>query len=269
MDNQLRTFSYGGGVQSTAALVLAAQGKIDFPTFLFCNVGEDSENPATLEYVSQYAKPYADANGVELVELQRKRRDGTTETVLGRTLGKTRSIPIPMRGANGAPQYRRNCTSDFKIKVVAKWLRQHGATAETPAVTGLGISLDESQRARSNSGFPYQVLAYPLIDLHLTRRDCVSIIERAGLPVPPKSSCYFCPFKAPSDWQRLKREQPELFERSAEIERAINEKRRDQVLGRADNMWLSRFAKPLDEAIGDQMYMDDLFDNCESGYCMT
>lgn len=26
---QLRVFSYGGGVQSTAALVLAAQGKID------------------------------------------------------------------------------------------------------------------------------------------------------------------------------------------------------------------------------------------------
>ena len=29
----LRFFSYGGGVQSTAALVLAARGEIDFPTF--------------------------------------------------------------------------------------------------------------------------------------------------------------------------------------------------------------------------------------------
>ena len=43
----LRVFSYGGGVQSTAALVLASQHKIDFKTFLFCNVGDDSENPAT------------------------------------------------------------------------------------------------------------------------------------------------------------------------------------------------------------------------------
>ena len=34
MTDQLRVFSYGGGVQSTAALVLAAQGKIDFRVFL-------------------------------------------------------------------------------------------------------------------------------------------------------------------------------------------------------------------------------------------
>ncbi len=33
----LRSVSYGGGVQSTALLVLAAQGDIDFPLFLFAN----------------------------------------------------------------------------------------------------------------------------------------------------------------------------------------------------------------------------------------
>ncbi|WP_254897837.1 hypothetical protein [Kitasatospora sp. NA04385] len=35
----IRSFSFGGGVQSTAALVLAAQGRIDYRTFLFANVG--------------------------------------------------------------------------------------------------------------------------------------------------------------------------------------------------------------------------------------
>lgn len=44
----IRAFSYGGGVQSTAALVLAAQGIIDYPLFLFSNVGDDSEHPGTL-----------------------------------------------------------------------------------------------------------------------------------------------------------------------------------------------------------------------------
>lgn len=38
----LKAFSFDGGVQSTAALVLAAQGKPDYRTFLFCNVGDDS-----------------------------------------------------------------------------------------------------------------------------------------------------------------------------------------------------------------------------------
>ena len=41
----LRVFAHGGGVQSTAALVLSAQGRIDFPVHLFANVGDGSENP--------------------------------------------------------------------------------------------------------------------------------------------------------------------------------------------------------------------------------
>src|SRR5438477_12099715 len=60
----MRVFSYGGGVQSTAALVLAAQRKIDYPTFLFCNVGDDSEHPASLDYVHEYAIPYAQKHGI-------------------------------------------------------------------------------------------------------------------------------------------------------------------------------------------------------------
>lgn len=44
----IRSVSYGGGVQSTALLVLAAQRRIDYPLFLFANVGDDSENPATV-----------------------------------------------------------------------------------------------------------------------------------------------------------------------------------------------------------------------------
>ena len=63
----LKVFSYGGGVQSTAALVLAAEGTIDYRTFVFCNVGEDSENPATLAYVHEYAQPYAAAHGLNFL----------------------------------------------------------------------------------------------------------------------------------------------------------------------------------------------------------
>lgn len=53
----LRTISYGGGVQSTALLVLAATGRIDFTTFLMSNVGDDSEHPDTLTYVHDVAVP--------------------------------------------------------------------------------------------------------------------------------------------------------------------------------------------------------------------
>ena len=46
----MKVISYGGGVQSTAMLVLANQGAIDsVDAALFSNVGDDSEHPATLD----------------------------------------------------------------------------------------------------------------------------------------------------------------------------------------------------------------------------
>ena len=95
----LRAVAYGGGVQSTALLVLAAQGQIDFPVFLFCNVGADSEDPATLTYVEDHAKPYAALHGIQLHELHRVRRDGTTETLYGRLArGRRRFAASPEVG---------------------------------------------------------------------------------------------------------------------------------------------------------------------------
>lgn len=45
----MRVISYGGGVQSTAMIVLAAQGKLGPVTdAIFANVGDDSEHPQTL-----------------------------------------------------------------------------------------------------------------------------------------------------------------------------------------------------------------------------
>lgn len=263
---QLRTFSYGGGVQSTAALVLAAQGKIDFPVFLFSNVGDDSEHPDTLKYVNDVAKPYAAAQGVELVELTKTPR-GQERTLYGvLTREGSRSINIPMRmNDTGAPG-TRSCTSDFKIRRIAAAQKEMGATKENPAVVGLGISLDEFQRARTDSGIAWQVLEYPLIDMRLTRQDCINIIARAGLPVPPKSSCYFCPFHSLTEWRRLKEHQPELFAKSAALEKLINDRR--SMLGR-DPMWLTRMLVPLEQAVQGTQHELDLDDACESGFCMV
>jgi hypothetical protein len=264
----LRVFSYGGGVQSTAALVLAAQGKIDFPIFLFSNVGDDSEHPATLDYVRDVAMPYAVAQGIDLIELRHIRKDGEEETLyrkLTRPGSRSTGIPIYLEGA-GAPG-RRSCTADFKIRRIAVWQRRHGATRTDRAVTGLGISLDEFQRARTDSGIDTQVLEYPLIDMRLTRQDCMNIIERAGLPVPPKSSCWFCPFHRMPAWQKLKRETPELFDKAVALERTLSD-RSELLLGRG-KVFLTRRLRPLDQVVGDQADMFESGDVCESGFCMT
>lgn len=57
MTPPIRAVSYGGGVQSTALMVLAAQRVIDFPVFLHADVGHDSEAKGTIRYVRQITDP--------------------------------------------------------------------------------------------------------------------------------------------------------------------------------------------------------------------
>ncbi|MEU4590017.1 phosphoadenosine phosphosulfate reductase [Micromonospora aurantiaca (nom. illeg.)] len=276
---ELRAFSYGGGIQSTASLVLAARGVISFRTFLFANVGDDSEDPETLTYV---------------------------ETLYGRlTREGSRSLPIPVRMDNGAPG-TRSCTADFKIRVVGGWLKEHGASEDNPATVGIGISLDEIDRVNNRIAQPYEIPVYPLLDHQppLRRQDCERVILAEPLPAhiaaalrpivdtlpaitrsdllhhdftqmprPPKSSCWFCPFHKPSVWAEMRRDRPEVFERACQLEALLN--RRRDLLGR-DHVYLTRFAKPLAKAIPvaqdmlpgfEPHHLDDA--TCDNGACFT
>lgn len=267
----IRSISYGGGVQSTALLVLAAQGRIDFRTFLMANVGDDSENPGTLRYLDEYARPFAAEHGIELVLLDRVMvRTGEVRTLHGQlTKEGSRSLAIPVRMSNGAPG-TRSCTADFKIKVIGRELKRRGATRGAPATIGIGISLDEIHRANNRRCEPHEEIVYPLLELGLRRIDCARIIRDAGLPVPPKSSCWFCPFHRPETWHDMRRNQPDLFEKSCQLEELLN--RRRDALGK-EHVYLTRFGRPLRKAISDGVDLLPGFDPadgaCDSGWCMT
>ncbi len=266
----LRVISYGGGVQSSALVVLAALGEIEpVDACLFANVGDDSEHPATVRYVREVMTPWAAARGVTIHELQRRLRSGATETLWGRLMRDgSRSLPIPVRMSNGAPGTRR-CTMDFKVKVIGKWLKAHGASAQTPANVIVGISWDEVERVGNRKLSGYETVEYPLVDRRLTREDCKRIIEGTGLPVPPKSACFFCPFHRPVTWARMRRDEPALFAQSLHLERTLNERR--AMLGK-DPVWLTRFNRTLDqipEMQPDLPGLDMTGDTCDEGYCWT
>jgi hypothetical protein len=258
----LSVFSFGGGVQSTAALVLAARGELDCRTFLFSDVGDDSENPATVAYVRDFAEPFAAEHGLEFVRLT-----GSRSLYAKLTAPGSRSVGIPVRMAGGAP-VRRQCTVDFKIRRVGRELKRRGATAEEPATVMLGISMDEWHRARTPdaSGIAWTRLAYPLIDRRLYRDHCLRIVQEAGLPEPPKSACWFCPLHSLPMWREQARRQPDLFARSVELEASLNRRRAE--LGKDAVFFTSRL-RPLPMAVQDdgQLDLDGL--GCDSGYCFT
>jgi hypothetical protein len=160
-------------------------------------------------------------------------------------------------------------TADFKVRVIGRELRRRGATADRPATVGLGISVDEIERAKPGIDplAPCQNRVYPLLDLGLRRGDCEQVIAGAGLPVPPRSACWFCPLHGKEEWRRLKRRQPALFARACWLEAVLNNRRRE--LGK-DPAWLTRHARPLAEVIDDQLTFDDLDQpGCDSGWCFT
>lgn len=270
--SELRVFAFGGGVQSTAALALAAAGTVDYQRFLFCNVGDDSEHPATLDYVHDVSMPYAAEHGLEVAELRKLNRKGEPSPSLFAKLTApgSRSLPIPVRMSRTGAPGTRSCTAEYKIRVIDRWLREHGATEADPATVGLGISVDEIQRAKPGRDplAPRQIRHYPLLDLGLDRAACVAAILRAGLPVPPKSACWFCPYHRKSEWRRMKRDEPALFARSVALERTMNERR--TTLGK-DPVWFTDALVPLDEAIspdGDQLTLEFAEgSDCESGHC--
>lgn len=273
MTSALRSVSYGGGVQSTALLVLAAQGRIDFPLFIFANTGEDSEHPATLAYLKDHAHPYAERHGIELVEVH-KTYKGVPEGLHARIMrpGIVGQM-IPVRSSKEGPPMSRSCTVDWKIEQIGKELRRRGASPENKATVAVGISLDEMRRANRKSR-PYEEIVYPLLGIDtgpllerpLRRDDCERIIADADLPVPPKSSCYFCPFHSLNEWIRQRRDEPELFAKSVEVEQVISAKA-------GSPRYLTRYGAPLSEVVPEGVellpFADDSDVDCDTGSCMT
>lgn len=268
----VRAISYGGGVQSTALVVLAARREINFPLAIFSNVGDDSEHPATLSYVREIAVPWASERGVEIVEVVRSYRDGTPYPSLleyhRENVHKTGATPLPVKMGEGIAN--RTCTAHWKAQVVSRVLRARGATVDTPADLALGISVDEMHRATNKRDRNFENRVFPLLDLGMTRRDCESVIRSEGLPVPPKSACWYCPFTPARRWAEIRRDDPSTFEAVADLEDELLDERARH--GKRPFYWTDRL-KPMRVAI--PIAQDTLpglepeSESCDDGYCFT
>src|ERR687898_1330542 len=137
----------------------------------------------------------------------------------------SRSLPIPMRTPDTGAPGTRSCTLDSKIRVIGRWLRQHGASRTNPATVAVGFSTDEVHRANRKRAQPWETPDYPLLELGLSRSHCEALVARAGLPVPSRSACYFCPFHRPGTWARMRRDELDLFDRAVALEPLLDDRR--------------------------------------------
>ena len=124
----------------------------------------------------------------------------------------------------------------------------------------LGITLDEIQRMKV-SQLPRVDYIYPLIDQRMSRGDCYRFFKENNFPIPPKSSCTFCPYHSDKNWKEIKDNHPEEWQKCVEVDEAIRD---SSKRGLNDKMYLHRSLIPLkDIEFADQQ---ELF-MCEEGFC--
>ncbi len=274
MIENIRAISYGGGVQSTALIVLAVQGIIKADVAVMSNVGDDSELPQTMAYVRDIIQPWATAQGFP-VHVADPIRHGKKTTLFQEITneGSNRTL-IPVFGEKGNP-LGRACTADFKVRVINRWLRENGASKKNRATVLLGISTDEIERAGRGKEETISVREYPLLLLGHDRTACSQIIRDAGLPVPPKSSCFFCPFHSETTWRELRRDEPELFEKAQQLEDHLQQRNiargveKQVYLTRKGALNKLRLSDQIAEA-GPSLFGSEIgSDGCDSGFCWT
>ena len=220
--------SFGGGVNTVALMVMLVQEGAPLDGVIFADTGgETSETYRSVEV----AKEYLGENQISFTTVQARPR----ETDLYGTAFRRRVIP--------SVQWRW-CTRDFKVRPIHKYYR--GLDCHVNQY--MGIAVDEIHRMK-DSREPFVTNLYPLIDNRLTRSDCIAVIESAGLPVPQKSGCFFCPFNSTERWRELLKLQPELFDKAIELEENSkhfpSQRLTDQMFKERDQVTLREYRSRL------------------------
>lgn len=160
----------------------------------------------------------------------------------------------------------RKCTSEYKLAPIRRKVRE--LSSGQPVRQWIGISLDEAHRMKP-SGVKYIKNYYPLVDLRITRGDCLAWMKRHNYPSPPKSACYFCPYTSDGRWIEMKRSAPDEWQRAVEFDEALRKNRSKKINGAGikGEIFVHRSMKPLSVAeFGDDKTIDMFGNECE-GMC--
>lgn len=250
--------SLGAGVQSSAMLLLALKGKFGKQPDVAIFADTQWEPKWVYEWLERLK---AFVNPFPIVTVT----EGDIRKPLYTKSNGERFAPMPFylrSGLNKAGMGRRQCTGDYKIKPLRRWVRENGGSAEM----WIGISTDEAHRMKpSNVGYIENV--YPLIEIGFSRLDCENYLLELVGEVPKKSSCIGCPFHGDAYWAELRRESPDEFKQACEYDSSIR-----NFQSMRSERYIHRSLRPLHsinefmhETQG-RMFFDQFGNECE-GMC--
>ncbi len=122
---------------------------------------------------------------------------------------------------------KKSCSSEWKIRPQEAWLakdpRAQALWARGGKVVkaiGYDYGYRDSRRAHQLRNDDHYEYVYPLREWQWDRARIKAELRAAGIPIPPKSACYFCPASKPWEIARLVRDHPVLADRIIAIEDA-------------------------------------------------
>jgi hypothetical protein len=224
--------AYGGGQATVAACVLIVREILPRPDRIIA-ADTGRENPSTWEYLEIHIRPLVRSIGLD-VEIA---PHGLATVDL---YGHNGDLLLPVYTATG--KLSAFCSNEWKTYVCQRHLRNQGVEG---ALSWIGFTVDESTRIKARDKSPKWPTRYPLAELCLSKANCVEIIERYGLPVPPPSSCFMCPHKRNAEWRMIRDRYPDAFAEACRLDAEI----REEDLARGNSgVWLHRSRVPLKEA---------------------
>ena len=219
-----------GGKDSAALAIYMAQTYPQIPTeYVFCDT--DSELPETYDYLDRLeallGKSIRRINALDYMNVSRKPSRLAFDFVLNELYS----------GFLPSPQARW-CTRKLKIEPFERYV------GTDTAYSYIGIRVDEDRQGYTPkkppviSDRPNITPVYPFKDDRLDLGSVREILHTSGIGLPEyyrwrsRSGCYFCFYQQIGEWQRLRREHPELFDRAKLYERPAGSKHYTWIQGR-------------------------------------
>ena len=236
--------AYGLGVNSTAMLVEFARREIRPDLIRFADTG--GEKPETYQFLPVFQEYLKDVAFPPVVTVRYEPKTAPYRTLEGQCL-HTGTLPSLAYGG-------KSCSQKWKRQPQDAYILRHfppagmagrrvvraigfdateGRRTYAGVVKAVGLDAGEGHRrtwARARPGpgrrpsreerldatfFAYW---YPLMDWGMDRAACERSIREAGLPVPAKSACWFCPASKKSEILWLRERHPRLLRRALAVE---------------------------------------------------
>jgi Phosphoadenosine phosphosulfate reductase family len=231
--------SFGGGVNSVALLLWLLREGHPLDEVVFADTG--GEVPETYAYVTRIS-----------AYLQEK--DIPFTLIQGRVRGRDLYDTCLHRRVFPSTIWRWS-TRDFKVLPIHRYYR----SLSDHVNQYLAIAYDELERMK-DSHVPFITHIYPLVDNRFTRENCKQIILDFGWPLPPKSSCFFCPFNTLSRWKWIYENHPDLYARALALEENSkhfpSQRLTDQVFRARASVTLRELPKLFDETAVDDSQVE-------------